>query len=327
MSTELPFLPQKAPPDGPARLFGMVSTAKSRPYTPHALQSFFETTTLRPIDSFVLINNDDPELPHLVAPYRNALTLISHEQPRGFAANANLMIERALSQGADLFFMNNDIIFTDNWLTPCVGHPETILSPVSNREVQLAASAIVVKTSHVADTVATEAPMELKEYLRSPRMYQALAEAYTKVAQGLLQVIVFPFFCVRLPLAVMQAVGKFDEGFGKAGGEDYDYCLRAWLAGFDVQMAVSSYLIHFWGKSTWSDQASQGSSAVGGSSYNTDFLEIFKRKWGDPLFQFVLCENDELIKLDPQASKLREAGELGALVKLLMTSKVDLFIP
>jgi GT2 family glycosyltransferase len=314
-------------PDGPPRLFAMVSTAKSRAYTPHALKSFFETTTLRPNDSFVLINNDDEALPAEVAPIQQSLTLISHEQPRSFAANANLMIERALSQQADLFFMNNDIIFTDNWLAPCVGHPQTILSPISNREVQLAGSVVVVKTNHVADTAITGAPMELQEYLRSPRMFQALVEAYAKVANGLLKLIVFPFFCVRLPLAVMQRVGKFDEGFGRAGGEDYDYCLRAWLAGFDVQMAVGSYLIHFWGKSTWSaqDPTSRTPEAIQ-RSYNTDFLEIFKQKWGEPLFQFVLQENDEFIRHNPQASTLRNAGNLSQLVKLMMARPVDIYI-
>lgn len=327
MSSHQLFHHQPSIPDGPARLFAMVSTAKSRAYTPHALRSFFETTSLRPIDSFVLINNDDPELPAVAAPYHELVTLISHEQPRGFAANANLMIERAVSQGADLFFMNNDIIFTDNWLHPCVGNPRTILSPASNREVQLAGSAVVVKTGHVANTVITNAPMELSDYLGSPRMFEALAEAYTKVAQGLLQLIVFPFFCVRLPLAVMQALGKFDEKFGRAGGEDYDYCLRAWLAGFDVQMAVGSYLLHFWGKSTWSGQTGNQSQATDQSSYNTEFLEIFRNKWGDPLFQYVLRENDEHIKRDPHASNLRTTGNLAALVKLLMAKPVDIFIP
>jgi hypothetical protein len=326
MSSHPLFLHQTTIPEGPPRLFAMVSTAKSRAYTPHALRSFFQTTGLRSIDSFVLINNDDSELPAAVAPYDELVTLISHDQPRGFAANANLMIERAVSQDADLFFMNNDIIFTDNWLNSCVGNPRTILSPASNREVQLAGSAVVVKTGHVASTVVTNAPMELQDYLSSPRMFEALAEAYVKVAQGLLQLIVFPFFCVRLPLSVMQTVGKFDEKFGRAGGEDYDYCLRAWLAGFDVQMAVGSYLFHFWGKSTWSGQAGDQSRTVSPDNYDTEFLEIFRDKWGDPLFQYVLRENDEYIRCNPIASNLRSSGNLAALVKLLMLKPVDIFI-
>jgi hypothetical protein len=264
----------------------------------------------------VLINNDDPDIATELAQYSAFMTLISHEKPKSFAANANLMIERALNLGADLFFMNNDIIFTDNWLTPCTGSPRTILSPASNREVQLAGSTVVVKTNHVADTVVTGAPMEL----------QGLVEAYTKIANGLLRLIVFPFFCVRLPLSVMQTVGKFDEGFGRAGGEDYDYCLRAWLAGFDVQMALGSYLLHFWGKSTWSGQTAVGGAPSNQSTYNTDFLEIFRNKWGEPLFQYVLRENDEYIRHNPQASLLRESGDLSALVRLLMVKDVDICI-
>jgi hypothetical protein len=323
MSLSSPFLHTPPAPDGPPRLFAMVSTAKSRAYTPHALRSFFETTGLRSIDSFILINNDDPELSETIAPYRGCISLISHEHPQSFSANANLMIEYALSKKADLFFMNNDIIFTDNWLAPCVGYERTILSPISNREVQLAGNAVVVKTSHILRTVVTDAPMELQDYLASPRMFQALAEANAAFSQGLLRVIVYPFFCVRLPLAVMQTVGKFDVTFGRAGGEDYDYCCRAWLAGFDVQMAVASYLIHFWGKSTWS----ASTSATASSTYNTDFLEVFKQKWGEPLFKFILQENDEHIVRDAQASALRDGGDLAGLIKLLMPKPVDIFIP
>jgi len=150
------------------------------------------------------------------------------------------MITEALATASDLFFMNNDVIYTDDWLTPLLGNDRAILSPVSNREVQYAGSAVVVSTQHVATTMVLKAPMDLSEYLESPRMFQALAEAHRKTGSGYLPLLVFPFFCVKLPLPVLQSVGKFDEAFGRAGGEDYDYALRAWLAGFEVKLALKS---------------------------------------------------------------------------------------
>jgi hypothetical protein len=232
------------------------------------------------------------------------------------------MIALALEEKMDLFFMNNDIIFTDNWLAPLVGHDHSILSPVSNREIQYAGSTIVTQTKEVASLVVTDAPMALEDYLASPRMYLAIAEAHRKISHGSLKLLVFPFFCVKLPLSVMQRVGKFDEGFGRAGGEDYDYCFRAWLAGFDVKMELSSYLIHFWGKSTWSSKEHTSST-----SYNTDFLEIFRAKWGDALFQYALKENDALATAHPEARALRDAGDLGGMVRVLMEHPVDIHIP
>lgn len=320
--TKLPFSP--TPVDGPPRLFAMVSTQKSRAYTPYALRSFFETTGLRKEDRFVVINNDDPAFDEIVAPYESAITVCTNQTPQSFAHNANEMIAQALSSGSDLFFMNNDIIFTDNWLSPLTGFPDTILSPISNREVQFVGSVVVVKTNHVANTAVTQAPMDLESYNDSPRMFQAIAEANSKFASGLLKLIVYPFFCVRLPLGVMQAVGKFDESFGRAGGEDYDYCFRAWLAGFDVQMALASYLIHFWGKSTWTAGSTANSAPP---DYNTQFLEVFKAKWGEALFEFVLHENDKLITSNPGAKTLRESGDLAGLIRLLAPNKIDIHIP
>ena len=318
------LLPCQSPvPDGPPRLFAMVSTASSRAYTSYALRSFFETTGLRAVDSFVLINNDDPDFDDIVSPYRDHLSVITHSHPQGFAANANLMIERSLETGADLFFMNNDIIFTDNWLTPCLGYDRTIISPISNREVQLAGATLAVKSNTVMHSVSTDAPMQLSDYAASPRAFQALAEANSKSSSGLLKLLVFPFFCVRLPRAVLQTVGKFDERFGMAGGEDYDYAFRAWLAGFDLQMALKSYLIHFWGKSTWSGNSPHERPI----SYNTEFMEIFRHKWGQPLFQYVLREDDSLIRQNLQASRLLDSGDLAGLIRLLMVAPVDIFIP
>jgi hypothetical protein len=311
-------------PEGPPRLFSMVTTLTSRAYTPCALRSFFETTGLRSCDRFILINNDDPNVEELSKLYQGQITLVHNKAPQSFAANANSMIEEALRSKSDLYFMNNDIIYSDNWLTPLVGREGSILSPLSNREVQYIGSVTVTKTHHMASFLVMSAPMKLEEYLGSPRMFQAIAEAHAKETSGFMTLSVFPFFCVKLPLGIMQALGRFDEGFGRAGGEDYDYCLRAWLAGFKVEMVLGSYLLHFWGKSTWNATDQQKPDI---QSYNTDFLEIFRAKWGDPLFQYVLQENDSAIVANPEAARLRETEQIGAMVRLLMPKPVDLFIP
>ncbi len=322
MASFLPAPCRPVIPDGPKRLFAMVSTRSSRAYTPHALRSFFETTGMRGEDRLILINNDDPDFDEIATPFRDHITLITRPEPYGFSKNANTMIEEALRTGSDLFFMNNDVIFTDNWLAPLTGYEHSILSPISNREVQYVGSAVVVKTHHVLNMVTTQAPMDIEHYLASPRMFQAIAEAHNRSSSGLLTLIVFPFFCVRLPQSVMQRVGKFDESFGMAGGEDYDYCLRACLAGFDVQMNLASYLLHFWGKSTWT----AGEKGAPNPNYNIDFLEVFRKKWGEALFQFVLRDKDSLIQSNPEAKALLDSRNLPELIRLLMPNKVDIHI-
>jgi GT2 family glycosyltransferase len=313
-------MPELSNTDRP-RLFAMVTTLKSRDYTPYALESFLETTPLRDCDSVVLISNDDPKAAQLIPSHSRNIELINNSSPRGFAANANEMISRALVTQSDLLFMNNDIIYSDNWLLPLLGNDHTILSPLSNREVQYAGSAVVVASQHVATTMVLKAPMELSEYLESPRMFQALAEAHRKTAgDGYLPMLVFPFFCVKLPLPVLQGVGKFDETFGRAGGEDYDYALRAWLAGFELKVALGSYLLHFWGKSTWT--AKDGSTHP--QSYDTSFLQRFEEKWGGALFRYTLQENDSDVTANPELAELRRVGNLSALVSKLMKQPVEI---
>ena len=301
------------------RIFAMVTMAKSREYTRHALRSFFATTSLREADRVVLINNDDPAAQELRAPYA-ALELRTRSAPLGFAANVNSMIEEALRLGADLYFLNNDIIFSDGWELPLLESDRSICAPISNREVEYAGSVVLPKTETIQQLFVFHGPMTLEQYLEAPRMFDAIADAHKRASTGVMRVIVFPFYCVKLPLPVLQALGKFDESYGVAGGEDYDYCLRAWLAGFDAHMTLGSILLPFWGKSTWS------AGAEVAEGHNKCSLGIFRAKWGDPLYRFVLCEDDSLICQNPRAEELRQSGDLKGMIEQVMRPGVPLRI-
>lgn len=306
--------------EGRPRLFAMVTTRSSRDYTPHAVRTFFETTPLRPVDRLVLISNDDPDAAEELRGYPQCEVRLNPE-PRGFAANANRCIDEALARGADLFFMNNDIIFSDEWLPPLLGADDAILVPLSNREVGYAASVVVMQTKHVAGTLVLQAPMELRQYLQAPRMFEAIVEMHRRGGYGSNSLIVIPFYCVRLPLPILQAVGKFDERFGRAGGEDYDYALRAWLAGFELKLVLGSYLLHFWGKSTIYAKDS------GPTTYDRGFLQIFKDKWGVPLYRFVLEESTDIIAAIPGVAPALETKNFAEVIRLAQRQPVPVFLP
>lgn len=304
--------------EGRPRLFAMVTTRRSRDYTPIAIRTFLSTTPLRPEDRLILISNDDPDGVAAFAS-ESRVHVVSNPQPKGFAENANAMIEEALRTGSDLFFMNNDVVFFDQWLEPLLGRDDIVLSPLSNREVQYAASIVVVSTGHVAETTVLKIQMRLEEYQQTPRLFDAIVEAHRKSSVGLIPVIVMPFFCVRIPLPVLQRVGKFDTRFGVAGGEDYDYCFRLWLAGIPVSFQLSSYLLHFWGKSTTVDGL--------GPVYDQGFLPIFKEKWGEKLFSLVLEERSKPIDDDPVAKSCRDRGDIAGIVRALQAKENDIFLP
>ena len=98
--------------------------------------------------------------------------------------------------------------------------------------------------------------------------------------------MVVPFFAIKIPIKIIDAIGKFDEKFGVAGAEDYDYCLRAYLSGFECKFALSSYLFHFGGKSTWSG-CEKFEAQVEREKY---FKEYFIQKWGMALHDTILTE-------------------------------------
>ena len=100
-------------------LFGMITTSGSRDYTPLALRSFFSRTPLGTSDRLILIDNDaDFVVPDDVP--RQRLTVVRPERPQGFAVNANMLLAEARQREADLFLLNNDLVFTSSWLTPGV---------------------------------------------------------------------------------------------------------------------------------------------------------------------------------------------------------------
>ncbi len=55
-------------------------------------------------------------------------------------------------------------------------------------------------------------------------------------------------FCFMIPRTVVEKVGFLDERFGPGGFEDYDYCLRVRLAGYEMAIAEDVYIHHFGGR-------------------------------------------------------------------------------
>jgi hypothetical protein len=263
------------------RVYAMVTTRASRDYTVAALQSFFTHTPLDASDLVCLIDNDGDWTEGLGLPPFPAgrCEVIRNHAPRSFAANANQAMKIASQRGADLFFLNDDLIFTPGWTAPFCGHPRTVLSPLSNREVQYRLKIEVSPGGACLSDFALRSQMTLAEYLGHEARFAAIAEAHVATAAGILPIFTLPFFCIRIPLAVINEVGAFDESFGVAGGEDFDYCLRAWLCGFEVAFTLSSYLLHFGGRASWAG----GESGDARRAREAGFVERFIAKWGEEL--------------------------------------------
>lgn len=295
-------------------LFGMISTKSSVNYTAVALRTFFAKTPFLSTDRFVLIDNDQTLENSFVGNY--PVEILRNKEPKSFSQNGNTLLNLAKEMQASLFFMNNDVAFTDHWIDPLLEEDSAIISPLSNREVQYGASVVVVKSRHVANTFITTMPMSLEIYEENQATIGAIVEAHRKISRDFWRMYVMPFFCIKIPLKVQLGVGLFDESFGQAGGEDYDYCLRAYLSDYEVKVALSSYVIHFGGKSTWSGAETKEEQL----SREKVFFERFREKWGGALYNLILKEQDDVLENLPgdRSGNTRESlkGNIEHLMKI-----------
>ena len=278
----------------------MVSTSTSVRYTVEALKSFAACTRLRSDDRFFLIDNDAslgdglPLVPHAET--------ITNDVPRGFATNVNGILARARDVRADLFFLNNDLIFTRGWLEPLTTDMPAILSPLSNAEV-----------SYSSGRLTCGFTMDLEDYLGRERELASIADKHRrKHARGFLSFFSVPFFCVKLPYSVYSTVGDLDETFGPGGGEDKDYCVRAILAGFSVQYSLGSWVVHFQGRSTWRGAETQEQTA----KRDETFVTTFRAKWGDALTKLFIYQ-DEKVVTEAGLDEVKQQGRLADIVRHL----------
>lgn len=289
--------------------FGMVTTTRSHAYTYPALASFFRWTTLSDKDRFFLIDNNAD----YTQPEAFPIFTIKNESPRGFSANVNQIISKCLEARADIIFLNNDLIFSKNWLMPLCLQQHSILSPLCNRDVQYANTTLIPKTSSVSNTFILKMVMELQEYLGNEASFDAIVEGHQKQAQGYYPTLNVPFFCIKIPYEILQVVGKFDEEFGNGGGEDYDYGLRAYLAGYDIQIALASYILHFQGRSSWAG----GETKEEQLRREEKFFKHFISKWGMDLFELILREKVEILNKAPPLLEHQRTASLREAIKVL----------
>jgi len=284
------------------RIFGMITTSASAEYTPVAMSTFFKHTPFSERqDEFLLIDNNSSytgEIP----PY---VKLIRNTAPLGFAANMNQVLIVAKEKMADAFLLNNDLAFTKNWSTQFTTDSTSILSPLSNRELQ-----------YDTNILNTRVAMQLDEYLGNEEALDEIVRQHQQQNQTYFNALVLPFFAVRIPFAVIEKVGELDPSFGLGGGEDYDYCLRAHLAGFEIKYALGSYILHFGGKSSWSGAESQKQQL----DRELKFKTTFREKWGEKLLDLILNDAESIVSENPELTKALQAGDYKTIITALKAS-------
>lgn len=255
-------------------IFVMITTKHSNHYTDLAIDSFFKYTKLGSNDIFYLIDNDQ-----CVTRSRSQVDLIVNDKPQSFSKNINDIIN--IAQGKDIVVLNNDVVFTENWLPPLTQHHNVIVIPSCNQ-------------THVYTSSDGQLNLTNSMYLHEFNNYHSLNDIVKQhkrsVPPGFYERLAMPFYVFRLPYEVYSRVGLFDESFGIGGGEDVDYRIRAIELGFNVKYTSQSYLLHFHGKSTWDGAETQDQT----DKRNAQYVERFYQKWGSNLANLLITGGDSL---------------------------------
>lgn len=282
-------------------LFGLITTARSADYTATAIRSLLAHTPRPETAGIVLIDNDGvytlpPDIPSA------AVTVDRPAAPRSFAANANVLLAYAREAGADLVLLNNDLVFTPGWFEPFMSERRTLLAPMSNADVP-----------HRTARLHLQPVMALDDYLGREADLEIIAERHRATHAGYRTVPAVPYFCIRIPRAVHDIVGDFDERFGPGGGEDRDYTVRAWIAGIPQQVACASLVLHFQGRSTWRG----GEATEAREAREAAYLGAFEHKWGAALTHAFIHGHWNLLRHDARYAGLLARQDYAALVRAL----------
>jgi len=280
----------------------MISLEASLSYTALSLISFHATVPQSAFSRGILVVLDaEPRHVELVSSLERSGDIPSAFWElkvvagiKGFATNMNLVLSEALANKADAWLLNNDLYFSAGWYESLAILDSCISSPITNRERGYDVGGW--KTAFV---------MSLEDLNGNELVFRLIAEEHARRYKGALQVLALPFACVKITYDVICGVGLLDEAYGPGGGEDYDYCLRAYLKGFSVAYAPGSYILHFGGKSSY-DGVEASSQQHARESF---FKNYFRERWGDILADVVMEEKFEALQNDPELMMLINEGK------------------
>ena len=251
-----------------ARYFCLINTRKTQEYTYKSISTFAKNTPFRAdVDRFYLIDNDvsfDDETWGMI--------VIKNGLPLTFAQNINQVLKIAIQDKADFVLMSNDIIFTQGWFEPLISN-DSIMVPLCNQCIDL-------ETQKFKTTFA----MSLSDYLGNEEEVELIAKYVKSLNLKFTQPKLIPYYSFYLPYEVSSEVGLFDENFGRGGGEDIDYRLRANKKGFETKMSSDSWVLHFMGVSTWRSGESNETTQM----HNKKYIDYFKEKWGNDIANLML---------------------------------------
>jgi len=186
---------------------------------------------------------------------------IYNRENLGFAAGNNQGL--AFARGEHVVLLNSDTVVTEGWLEillqAAAEHPQAgLIGAVTN---SIAGSQKLPKVGYDQETL---------------RDLDLFARMHREATRGNDELVLWlTGFCLLITRDLLTRIGGLDERFGRGNFEDNDYCLRAFLAGYQSLIATDCFVHH----------AGSRSFRAAGVDYDAELeakWEIFKAKWNIP---------------------------------------------
>lgn len=189
------------------------------------LDSLYKFTSEDDFDLIIVDNHSTDGTVEYINEFKknhSNITLICNEENLGYSKGNNIGLRKV--QNSDYEFiglLNNDILFTPNWLIDTVKSFEKdeqlgMISPRNNEKCKL-----------------------------TPENYLNGYKKYLSKYKSPLKYVVTPFFsCVIIKKEVIDKIGLLDEAFSPAFWEDNDYSFRAMYAGYSLAYTNSVFIYH-----------------------------------------------------------------------------------
>lgn len=167
----------------------------------------------------------------------NDIKIISNIVNQGFAKSCNQGIK--IASGDNILLLNNDIIVTKNWLANMIkilysDGKTAMVGPVSNNVSGY--QQIPVNYRNFSGNNITDGDIEKINEFAAGR-----SDKYGDCFKTVRRLV---GFCLLIKKSVLNDIGYFDERFGLGNYEDDDLCYRAFLKGYNLKIALGSFVHH-----------------------------------------------------------------------------------
>ncbi len=189
------------------------------------LTSLYQYTNEDDFDLIIVDNASSDETKEFIGNFcksHSNIKLIENNENLGYSKGNNIGIKEVLDKDYQyIALLNNDILFTPNWLSGTISKFEEDLS-----------------LGMVSPRIQKGKKITKENYLNKYK-------SYLSKFKGSLKYTIEPLFCcVFIKKEVIDKIGLLDENFSPAFWEDNDYCFRAMYNGYSLAISNQSFVFH-----------------------------------------------------------------------------------